>query len=486
MGICSSTNKIIESFKNYNTILELKKEIIDSKLLDDFDLSIFIDCSLSNDCIDGTSLHDIPFTYPKINKHTLHNPYLYMLDIVKDFVTIGEPNINLHFFGTNNADKNKNLLEKVNYRYNYFDIHDKVIDVGSNECANMLELINAYVGGLMVIRDKQFHNKFGANNPSNTSLIIPSINQAIEQVKISNRYTISLILSDGKFTDNKENIIEKIYEASKYPLSIIFIGIGDIDFNFFKKIDRNNIDKNLKKKINIINAIKEKKFDNFRVMVLNEIIQRPIISKELYNELFLYTFMEVPQQYNYIKRTDILNYQAIPRIKSMDIESDNRLAQESNDSIIIVNINRKKITNSPEKPIHKSLTMEEIHNNPITKKSKNRKILRKRSVSMEDITSGQTPIAIKRRIADIRNIDVTKPEVIDDINLIQPIKSTKRISRSIIRKRSISMDMIHDVVSGKDIIKNPETLNDINKIEDITIDIDAPIDLQSELIKTFN
>jgi hypothetical protein len=54
-------------------------------------------------------------------------------------------------------------------------------------------------------------------------------------------YTILLMLTDGIITD-LEQTIEAIVAASKLPLSIIIVGVGDADFSAMKTLDSDNVE----------------------------------------------------------------------------------------------------------------------------------------------------------------------------------------------------------------------------------------------------
>ena len=53
------------------------------------------------------------------------------------------------------------------------------------------------------------------------------------------KYHILVIISDGEI-DDLQNTIDSIIESSKYPLSIIIIGVGDIVCDDMKKINGEN------------------------------------------------------------------------------------------------------------------------------------------------------------------------------------------------------------------------------------------------------
>ena len=69
--------------------------------------------------------------------------------------------------------------------------------------------------------------KIKLHGPTNFA---PLIKKSIEIVKSGPRleYHILVIITDGQVTPDKEKeTIDSIVEASKYPLSIIIIGVGD-------------------------------------------------------------------------------------------------------------------------------------------------------------------------------------------------------------------------------------------------------------------
>lgn len=115
----------------------------------------------------------------------------------------------------------------------------------------------------------------------------PLIEKAINIVKESGEYHILLIISDGCVSDVKTTH-QAIVKASKYPLSIICIGvgIGDVTTGWKKMIDMDN-------------TIPHRDFDNFQFVDFHKIMNR---SENPQIDFAKHTLMEIPWQYEYITK----------------------------------------------------------------------------------------------------------------------------------------------------------------------------------------
>jgi len=87
---------------------------------------------------------------------------------------------------------------------------------------------------------KESLNKVKFSGPTNFAPVIKKvmkdINYELENNKEDNHYHILLILTDGMITDYTETV-NCIVEASKLPLSIVIIGIGEGDFGNMDSLD---------------------------------------------------------------------------------------------------------------------------------------------------------------------------------------------------------------------------------------------------------
>ena len=83
-------------------------------------------------------------------------------------------------------------------------------------------------------------DKVELSGPTNFSPVIKKVMEDIkdelENKKEENHYHILLILTDGVITDMKDTV-DNIVEASKLPLSIVIVGIGETDFENMEFLD---------------------------------------------------------------------------------------------------------------------------------------------------------------------------------------------------------------------------------------------------------
>ncbi|KAL4568296.1 hypothetical protein LXL04_023905 [Taraxacum kok-saghyz] len=122
----------------------------------------------------------------------------------------------------------------------------------------------------------------------------PVIEQAMTIVeKSGGQYHVLLIIADGQVTRSvdtnrgqlspqEQKTVEAIVAASKLPLSIVLVGVGDGPWDMMKEFDDN---------------IPNRDFDNFQFVNFTEIMSKnvPQIRKE--TEFALSALMEIPSQY---------------------------------------------------------------------------------------------------------------------------------------------------------------------------------------------
>ena len=139
--------------------------------------------------------------------------------------------------------------------------------------SNVLQVYNNIINDIAI-------GKIKMSGPTSFS---PLINKAIEIVQREQSYHILLIVHDGAI-DNKKETIDAIIRASKYPLSIICIGVGKGPFDVMKEFD---------------DDIPQRDFDNFQFVNFYEVMKH-CENEEV--EFAKNAMMEIPDQYAYIKQ----------------------------------------------------------------------------------------------------------------------------------------------------------------------------------------
>jgi len=320
----------IKIFNDDLSLQEVKQSILKSKVNQDCDFLLFFDCTKSNMFYDGTSLHDIPKHFAKCNNHTLSNPYLLILDIMKQFPFHSNSNFYLYFFGTEKSDRSINKLDQIKYILNE---SNGLIE--QKEYYNSLEeLINGYTTAINV-------NNFFTGVPLNEM-----IEESINHVKNKKKFTIVIILLNNiiKKYEKKETIklIKKLIESTNYPLEIICIGVGKENYQLlegFDKCDYNKLGISSKK---LYKFEKNRRFDNFHVVILKKIVKRTLINKNIKDEIFRNMFVEVPQVYNYIQKKNIISY--VPNITNNksdidDLLINNNFTIKPRPSVMVIDLN---------------------------------------------------------------------------------------------------------------------------------------------------
>lgn len=126
----------------------------------------------------------------------------------------------------------------------------------------------------------------------------PLIDKAIEIVRETNKYHLLVILCDGEISGNcKKKTDIAIAEASKYPLSIVIIGIGDGPWDGMELLDDN---------------VKGKKYDNVQFVCANKFLkvsdntnrdmEDPEVVKARQDSFLIEVLQEIPQQYSTINK----------------------------------------------------------------------------------------------------------------------------------------------------------------------------------------
>ncbi|AYV78356.1 MAG: E3 ubiquitin-protein ligase RGLG1 [Edafosvirus sp.] len=130
---------------------------------------------------------------------------------------------------------------------------------------------------------------------SGTTSFAPIIRKAIEIVKKEGSYHILLIIADGVIDveSDVKDTVDAIMEATKYPLSIITIGVGDGPWKLMEEFD---------------DELPKRSWDNFQFVDFNKVMHKEV-SDPL--KFALHALMEIPEQYRIIKKKGLIKSKRI-------------------------------------------------------------------------------------------------------------------------------------------------------------------------------
>ncbi|KAL8153875.1 hypothetical protein V2J09_011635, partial [Rumex salicifolius] len=140
--------------------------------------------------------------------------------------------------------------------------------------------------------------------PTSFAPIIEMAATIVEQS--GGQYHVLLIIADGQVTRSvdtengqlspqEQRTVDAIVKASKYPLSIILVGVGDGPWDMMKEFDDN---------------IPARDFDNFQFVNFTEIMSKNINQTRKEAEFALKALMEIPSQYKATLELNILGRRA--------------------------------------------------------------------------------------------------------------------------------------------------------------------------------
>jgi len=115
----------------------------------------------------------------------------------------------------------------------------------------------------------------------------PLIREAIKIVQKENSYHILLIIADGQ-VDNVKDTTAAIVEATKYPLSIVTIGVGDGPWDLMEEFD---------------DKLPERQFDNFQFVPYFKTMEKAENREVKFSVAAL---QEIPDQFSEIKKLGLL------------------------------------------------------------------------------------------------------------------------------------------------------------------------------------
>ncbi|KAL7721017.1 Copine [Entamoeba marina] len=218
MGNKESINKRLTEpiLTTYETLEDLQEALVKAGL-ESSNLVVGIDFTGSNaesgKRTYGRNLHTIDPSNP--------NPYMKVMDIMGRALERFDDDGLIPVFG---------FGDKTTHDHSVFDLNpEKKPFVGMQPA---LEQYKKTVPGLTL---------------SGPTSFVPLIDKTIEIVKQTKQYHILIIICDGQVSNVDKNR-RAIEEASKYPISIVCVGVGDGPFGVMENFD---------------DVIKNSKFDNF-------------------------------------------------------------------------------------------------------------------------------------------------------------------------------------------------------------------------------
>mmetsp|Transcript_12136 Transcript_12136/g.24182 ORF Transcript_12136/g.24182 Transcript_12136/m.24182 type:complete len:320 (+) Transcript_12136:76-1035(+) len=142
-------------------------------------------------------------------------------------------------------------------------------------CIGLMDVLNRY-------------NQFaGAVQMSGPTSFAPAIRKAIEIVKEHQCFHLLVIIADGQ-VDRREETMKAIVDASRYPLAIVAIGVGDGPWDDLVQFD---------------DDIPDREFDNFQFVDFHAVEREAMESAQPVEPQFaMATLMELPAQYKSLKQ----------------------------------------------------------------------------------------------------------------------------------------------------------------------------------------
>lgn len=270
----------------YKSIEEIQTVLKRKSRIENCEVNIGIDWTKSNadsgeKSFGGLNLHAVG--------EGIYNPYKIIIDLVSRTLRPFDNDNKYTVFGFGSYDV------KGDYVFP-FKWEDEKGQLKITDCDGFVEVADIY---------DQLAGRVLPCGPTNFA---PLIRTMINLTKQRGSYQILFIITDGviDLKKDEEDTTAAIIEASNYPISIIVCGVGDGPFDLMRKFDDD---------LKLSNRLPPRKFDNFQFVDTHNII--PLyknISKVREAELARHILMEIPEQYECIKRLGLLNLRPDPTV----------------------------------------------------------------------------------------------------------------------------------------------------------------------------
>lgn len=271
-------NHNMHIIKDYSTVKELDEALRKSGVLEDINFLVFVDRTRSNEwtgkkSFGGKCLHELGYK---------KNPYQQCLSVLDHLLNKDQDKqCGFYNYGSKKAGAISNKLDFCGY------------------FSSTNQLLETY---------KQTTN----NDLYGPTTLTNILKEAIRVVSETKRYHVILVITDGEPDERYiYDDLKAIFEASNYPISIVVVGVGDGPFDYFEGLDDMNL-KKMKLHPRTLDRLKNegyiRRFDNLQFVDLNgDILRGAEMTQDMKEKFYLRGFMEVPEQYECIKKS--LGYQ---------------------------------------------------------------------------------------------------------------------------------------------------------------------------------